>query len=72
MQIEEIPNPSRNAPVVMLLAVMLGATTSWIFVLVLLFVLKDFQTVIDSPTGPLLQIYYQALNNRTGATCLLL
>lgn len=57
---------------VMVIAVLLGASTSWIFLLVLLFVVSDIDTVIDSTTGPLLQIYYQATSNRTGATCLLM
>lgn len=33
---------------------------------VLLFSLKDFDTVLTSTTGPLLQIYYQATESRTG------
>jgi len=70
--IEEMPNPAINAPKVMVLAVLLGSFTSWIFIVVLLFVLKDFDLVISAPTGPLLQIYYQAVNNRAGATCLLM
>lgn len=61
-----------NGPKIMIMAVLLGATTSWIFIVVLLFCLTDFQTAISSATGPLLQIYYQATSSRTGATCLLI
>ena len=57
---------------VIVMAVLLGASTSWIFLLVILFVLADVDLVISSSTGPLLQIYYQATSSRTGATCLLM
>lgn len=72
--IEEMPDPSQNAPQVMVSAVLMGTVTSWIFMIVLLFCLKDFTSVLDSSatTGPLLTIYYQATGSRTGATCLLM
>jgi hypothetical protein len=56
----------------MVLAVFLGALSSWIFVLVLLFCLTDFTEVIESSAGPLLTIYYQATRSMAGATCLLM
>lgn len=68
--IEEMPRPAINAPKVMVGAVLLGASTSWIFLVVLLFVLKDFDAVISSPAGSLIEIYYQATSSRAGATCL--
>ena len=64
------PNPSFNAPRVMILAITLGSLTSWIFVIVLLFVMTDIDGVISSAAGPLLTIYYQATTSRAGATCL--
>jgi len=70
--IEEMPRPSINAPKTMVLAVFLGAVSSWIFVLVLLFCLTDFTEVIESTAGPLLTIYYQATRSMAGATCLLM
>jgi len=70
--VEEMPNPSFNAPRVMILAITLGSLTSWIFVIVLLFVMTDIDGVISSAAGPLLTIYYQATTSRAGATCLLL
>jgi choline transport protein len=70
--IEEMPRPSINAPRTMVLAVFLGALSSWIFVMVLLFCLTDFDAVISSTSGPLLTIYYQATRSMAGATCLLL
>lgn len=66
-----MPNPSMNAPRIMIMAVSLGSVTSWIFVIVLLFTLTDIDSVI-SAGSPLLEMYYQATNSRTGATCMLL
>lgn len=56
----------------MVAAILLGASTSWIFLLVLLFCLADIDSVTSSASGPLLQIYYQATNSRAGAVCLVM
>lgn len=64
--VEELPSPKKHAPRIMVLAVILGAVTSWIFMVVLLFCIRDFEAVVAAPTGPLLQIYYQATNSRVG------
>jgi hypothetical protein len=66
--IEEIPRPGYNAPKVMVVAVALGSSTSLIFTIVLLFCLRDLDTVISAATGPLLQIYYQATENKAGVS----
>lgn len=66
--IEEIPKPWDNAPRVMVYAVALGSSTSLVFIIVLLFCLKDLDAVISSGTGPLLQIYYQATNSQVGVS----
>ncbi|RSH84156.1 uncharacterized protein EHS24_005660 [Apiotrichum porosum] len=70
--VEEMPNPSRNAPLVMILAVAMGAVTSWIFMVVLLFCLADFDAVIAAANGPLLEIYYQSTRSMVGSTCLMM
>ncbi|TXT08722.1 hypothetical protein VHUM_02850 [Vanrija humicola] len=70
--VEEMPAPAKNAPKVMVLAIALGAVTGWIFTIVLLFCLRDFEAVLTSPAGPLLEIYYQATGHMSGATCLLM
>lgn len=61
-----------NAPRIMVGAVLLGAATSWLFVVVLLFCMTDIDTVISTTAGPLLEIYYQGTSSRVGATCLLI
>ena len=50
------------------MAVILGASTSWIFTIVLLFVMTDVELAISSTAGPLLEIYYQATRSRAGVS----
>lgn len=69
--IEEIPNPQREGPRIMIMCILIGMFTGFIFLSCLLFVLKDVDTVISSAAGPLLQILFDATNNKAGATCLL-
>lgn len=56
----------------MLYAICIGMFTGFIFLACLLFVLKDVNVVIESAAGPLLQILYDATNNKAGAVCLLM
>jgi amino acid transporter len=82
--IEEMPRPSRNAPRAIIMAIIMGAATSFVFMIILLLCIRDYDLVVTSPTGPILQIYYQATSNAAGvsdeqrechlhqATCLLL
>ncbi len=72
--IEEIPDAAIEGPKIMLYCQYIGISTGFIFLIVVLFVsggLSNAETVISSPSGPLLQIFYIATNNRAGAVCLL-
>ncbi|KAK5949211.1 hypothetical protein OHC33_009752 [Knufia fluminis] len=70
--IEEIPEPHLRGPKIVIYCIVIGMVTGWIFLSVLLFVLTDVDTVNSSAAGPLLEVLYQATNNRAGATCLLM
>ncbi|EST05333.1 Amino acid/polyamine transporter I [Kalmanozyma brasiliensis GHG001] len=70
--IDEIDRPAINAPRAMILAVAIGASSTFIVLMVFLFVLKDFDAVTSSPAGALLEIIFQAVGNRAGAVCLLI
>lgn len=70
--VDEIDKPSINAPRAMVLAVAIGASSTFVVLMVFLFVLADFQGVIESANGPLLEIIYQAVRSRAGAVCLLM
>jgi hypothetical protein len=68
--VEEMPNPSINAPRVMIAAVCIGASSSFIFLICLLFSIKDVDMVNSSSAGALLESMYQATGSRAGAVCL--
>lgn len=51
--------------------VVIGTVTGSIFLVVLLFVAADLNSVINSSAGPLLAILKNATNNNAGAICLL-
>ncbi|KAB5590561.1 Choline transporter [Ceratobasidium theobromae] len=70
--VEEMPSPHIHAPRAMILAVLIGATSGFAFLIVLLFCLTDVDAVIASPAGALLEIIYQATGSRVGAVCLLM
>ncbi|KAK0551049.1 hypothetical protein OC846_003427 [Tilletia horrida] len=70
--VEEMPRPQVNAPRAMLLAVALGASSSFIVLIIFLFVLNDFDAVISNGSGPLLQIIYQATRNKAASVSLLM
>jgi choline transport protein len=63
---DEMVRPSINGPRVMVGAVLIGASTSWVFLVVLLFTLKDFDQVISSSAGSLIEVYFQATSSRVG------
>lgn len=68
--VEEMPNPHINAPRVMILAVLIGASSSFVFLVCLLFSIRDVDLVNTSAAGPLLESMYQATGSTAGAICL--
>ncbi|RCI08787.1 hypothetical protein L249_4780 [Ophiocordyceps polyrhachis-furcata BCC 54312] len=70
--IEEMARPEKYGPRVMLLSVVIGVVTGFFFVSCLLFSVHDVHQVIDSPYGPLLQVYMDATKSAAGSVCLLL
>ncbi|RGP72383.1 hypothetical protein FLONG3_6779 [Fusarium longipes] len=70
---EEMPNPSRDAPRAMLLAVVIGGITGFVFILVILFCLTDPTKVLTSSTGmPIVEMFLQSTKSRAAATILAL
>ncbi|EME81680.1 uncharacterized protein MYCFIDRAFT_154374 [Pseudocercospora fijiensis CIRAD86] len=71
--VEEIPAPRKNAPRVIWLAVLLGAITGFIFMVVCLFCIQDLATVEDGPTGlPFIELVQQTVGLEGGATLIAL
>ncbi|WWD20084.1 hypothetical protein CI109_104558 [Kwoniella shandongensis] len=68
--VEEMPNPHINAPKTMIFAVLIGASSSFVFLICLLFSIKSVDLVNTSSAGPLLESMYQATGSRAGAVCL--
>lgn len=69
---EEVPRPEKMIPIAIMGTVAIGFVTSWCFVVSMLFsIVGDFQDVANSLTGvPVLQLFYNALNNTAGAIAL--
>ncbi|KAK5204609.1 hypothetical protein LTR41_009781 [Exophiala xenobiotica] len=70
--IEELNNPVVDGPRIMIACVLIGVVTGFVYLSVLLFVSKNLDNVISSAAGPMLQIFYDATNNKAGSICLLM
>ncbi|KAK4701505.1 choline transport protein, partial [Phenoliferia sp. Uapishka_3] len=66
----EMPSPHINAPKAMVLAVLIGSSSSFVFLVVLLFCITDVDGVISSSAGALLGAIYQATGSVAGSLCL--
>ena len=71
-KVEEIPNPTVEAPRIMLACVGIGVFTGFIFLTCLLLVAGDVDNVISNAAGPLLAIFYNATGSKAGSICLLM
>jgi choline transport protein len=72
--IEEIPEPQKQGPRIMLYCIGIGMISGFIFLSCLLFCVSDFEQVLNTSDtlGPLLQIFMDATNSHAGSTCLLM
>lgn len=70
--IEEVPGAATEGPKIMVACVAIGTFTGSIFLICLLFVAGPMHQVTTAAAGPLLQILYDATQNRAGAICLLM
>lgn len=71
--IEEIPAPRKNGPKVIWLAVVCGAITGFLFMLVCLFCIQNLDQVLDGPTGlPFMELVEQTIGLEGGAALLAL
>lgn len=68
---EEIHNPGKNVPKVILIPLVVGFLTAFPFAIACVYSITDFAAVLSTPTGlPLIEIYYQGLGSKAGATVL--
>ncbi|KAI5960653.1 HNM1 [Candida pseudojiufengensis] len=68
---EETAQPERDIPKAVMSTVVIGFVTAFTYSIAMFYCITDLDLVINSTTGmPILDIYYQALNNKVGAICL--
>lgn len=73
--IEEIPDPRRTGPRVMVYSVLIGIASSFLLLVVLLFVSNgagNFDAIMNSRQTPLIKIFSIATRSRAGTVCLTL
>lgn len=69
--VEEMRNPSKDAPRAIVMSVYLGAVTGFIFLISAFFCIGDLEATATTPTGvPLIQIFYDSTGSVGGATTL--
>lgn len=70
---EEIPNPSKNVPRVMVYPLLVGLITAFPFAISLLYSITDLSAVLHTVTGlPLYEIYYQGTGQSRIAASILM
>lgn len=68
---EEIVNPETQIPKSIMLTVVIGFVTSFIYAIAMFFSITDLEAVLNSTTGvPIMDIFYQALKSKAGAIVL--
>ena len=73
--IEEIPNAAAEGPKIMVYCMLIGISTGFVFLIVLLFAsggAVNATKVIESSAGPLLEIFFLATDSKAGGVCLLM
>lgn len=69
--IEEMPNPRKQGPKLILYAIAMATITGFGFISAVVAVMNDVPAAIAS-SEPLLTIYYQATSNKAGSICLMM
>lgn len=69
--IEEMPNPTKQGPTLIVYAIGMAMVTGFGYISAVLFVISDLHAAIES-SEPLLTIYHQATNNIAGSICLMM
>ncbi|CRG86998.1 putative quinate permease [Talaromyces islandicus] len=68
---EEMMHASRDAPRAIIMTVLIGAATGFVFLVTLCFCIGDISTTADSQTGvPVIQIFYDSTGSKVATCCL--
>jgi choline transport protein len=66
---EEIPNPAKNVPKVILYPLIVGLIIAFPFAAALMYAITDLDAVFNTVTGlPLIEIYYQGTGSKAAAS----
>lgn len=69
---EEIPNPGKNVPKVIMYPLAMGLFTAFPFACACMTSIVDLEAVLTTATGlPLIEIYYQGTGSRVAASILM-
>ena len=69
---EEIPNPAKNVPKVILYPLLLGLIAAFPFTASLMYAISDISAVFNTKFGlPLIEIYYQVTGSKAAASVLM-
>ncbi|KAJ5581240.1 hypothetical protein N7450_007541 [Penicillium hetheringtonii] len=69
---EEIRDPAKNAPKIILYPILIGLVTAWPFACACMYAITDVEAVLNTPSGlPLIEIYYQSTQSKSAASILL-
>lgn len=69
--IEEMPNPTTQGPRLIIYAIVMSVVSGFGYIAAVLAVISDIPSAISAPE-PLLEIYYQATQNKAGSICLMM
>jgi amino acid transporter len=69
--IEEMPNPATQGPRMMIYAIVMAVVTGFGYITAVIAVIQDVEAAISAPQV-LLEIYYQATQNKAGSICLMM
>ncbi|ABN64750.1 predicted protein [Scheffersomyces stipitis CBS 6054] len=68
---EELLEPRKQIPIAIIGTVIIGFITSFSYSIAMFFCIKDLDAIYNSNTGvPIMDIFYQVLNNKAGAVIL--
>lgn len=69
---EEIPNPGKNVPKVIMYPLLMGLITAFPFACACMFSVIDLEAVLETATGlPLVEIYHQGTGSKAAASVLM-
>lgn len=68
---EEVARPERSIPTAILITILIAFVTSWTYCIAMFFSVRDLKPLLQTTTKvPILELFYQAVQNKAGAIVL--